>query len=296
MRHIIFIIFFLLLSCTDNNRRVQSDAESVTDDLGIIFNFKRAPDKVISLAPNLTEFIYALGSDSQLIADTRYCNYPEDAKKKIKIGDLISVDYEKIVSLNPDLIFITVEGNSKASYVKLKELGFKVFVSNPRNYEGIKKTLKDIAAIFGKSEAADSIITDWDKKYNEIKIESDKRNNLSGMFAVSINPIMLSGGKTFMNEFLTDCGLKNIAADSPANYPVFNREEILRVNPDVMIFTDENNLDVSYLLQIYPEWENLDAIKYKRIIKVNADLYFRPGPRFIIALDDLNRRIIELTD
>jgi iron complex transport system substrate-binding protein len=296
MRHLIFIIFFLILSCSDNDRRIQREAESVTDDLGIIFNFKNAPDKVISLAPNLTEFIYALGSDSQLIADTRYCNFPEDAKNKIKVGDLISVDYEKIVSLNPDLIFITVEGNSKASYEKLKELGYKVFVSNPRNYEGIKKTLRDIAAIFGKSETADSIITDWDKKYNKIKIESDKRRNLSGMFAVSINPLMLGGGKTFITEFLTDCGLKNIAADSPANYPVFNREEILRVNPDVMIFTDENNLDVSYLLQIYPEWENLDAIKYKRIIEVNADLYFRPGPRFIIALDDLNRRIIELTD
>ncbi len=293
MRFSLLLLIFLF-ACNQQHEKTASNNLKVTDDLGVEFSFEKIPQKVITLAPNLTEFIYALNLEDKLIANTVYCNYPDEAKNKTKVGDMISVDYEKIVNLNPDLIFITVEGNAKESYEKLKSLGYKIFVSNPRNYEGIKKTLKDIAFIFNKNDLADSIISDWDRKYEKVISEGKLRTEKKAMFAVSITPLMLCGENTFMNEFLVGCGLQNIAAGSPMNYPVFNREKLLLIDPEIMIFTYENDFSIDNLLDVYPEWKNLKAIKNNGVLTVDPDLYFRPGPRFLTALIELNKKIGEV--
>ncbi|VAX21183.1 Vitamin B12 ABC transporter, B12-binding component BtuF [hydrothermal vent metagenome] len=278
---------FLILTVTNCKQNDQNNIDhrsEIVDDLDSSFSFTSVPQRVITLAPNLTEMIYELGVDSFLIGNTTYCNYPEAAKGITKVGDLLTVDYEKIVSLKPDLIFITVEGNSKSTYDKLKEYGFKVFVSNPRNYNGIKKTFTDFGKIFNKEELVKTKIAYWDSIVDSIIVQSATPDSSSAMFLISIKPIMLAGGKTFLNEFLKFCGLKNIAASSQVNYPLFSREEILSKNPEYIIhsFMQKNiALDIK---NAYPEWKNLSAIKTGNIIAVDPDIFFRPGPRFVIAL------------
>lgn len=291
---LIFSISVIVNGCTGDESEKIAGKTTITDDLGQEFVFEKEPESIISLAPNLTEMIYALRLGEKLKGNTIYCNYPSEAKSKVKVGDMLTMDYEKIIRINPDIIFITVEGNSKGSYEKLKDLGFRVFVSNPRNYDNIKKTLRVIAKIFNKQNISDSMITAWDSVYYRVLENGKQREQLKGMFAISTTPLMLCGKNTFMNEFLVDCGIKNIAADSPMNYPVFSREEVLVANPDIMIFRDEEGLDKNQLLEIYPEWKNVNAVKNNRIITVNPDLYFRPGPRFITALKELDDRINKL--
>lgn len=294
MRFPLYFLLVILLACGRQRDEISSADYKIKDDLGTEFFFEKEPERIVTLAPNLTEFIYKLNLENKLIANTLYCNYPPEARRKPKAGDMISVDYEKIVALAPDLIFITVEGNSKGSYEKLKSLGYKVFVSNPRDYEGIKKTLSDIAFIFNKTDQAERIIKNWDIRLENILLQSKNRRKLSGMFAVSLNPIMLCGENTFMNEFLVYTGLYNIAAGSPMNYPVFSREKILSIDPDIMIFAEEKASDLKYLTDIYHEWKDLKAIKMGYVITVDPDLYFRPGPRFITALESLNEKITSL--
>lgn len=292
MKKIILLIVsgLVLLSGCNSKKELQSNQFTIKDDLGTSFTFTKAPNRIISLAPNITEMIFTLGLEKHLVGNTLYCYYPEEAKKIEKVGDMLSFNFEKILTLKPDLIFITVEGNTKETYDKFKQLGLKIFVSNPRNYEGIKKTYMDLGKIFNKEKLTNNSIASWDSTVTKIKNESSNFNR-SGMYVVELNPLFLVGKSTFMNEYLQFCGIKNIASDSPLNYPIFNREEILRRNPDYIIYPTNGSDNVEKIIGAYPEWKSINAIKNRNVIFVDRDLYSRPGPRFVEALKDLFNRI-----
>ncbi len=227
------------------------------------------------------------------MGNTKYGNYPDSAKNITNVGDLLTVDLEKIVLLNPDLIFITVEGNSKSDYQKLLDLGMKVFVSNPRNFSGIKKTLSDMAKIFNKEKLADSLINNWNIRIDKVKNTHHLIISKKVLFLISINPIFTVGGNSFINEILTFSGLKNIYADSKINYPVLNREEIVKRNPDYILLYKTNRNEINKLLEIYPEWNTLSAVINNRVFFIDADLFSRPGPRFVDAVEELNRLVLQ---
>lgn len=286
-RFYILAILILMLGCNSSNNK-KATKEIIVDDLGNKFEFSSTPQRIISLAPNITEIIYSLKLEKHLVGNTIYCNYPESAKQVEKVGDMLTFNFEKIISLKPDLIFITVEGNTKESYDKFNELGLKIFVSNPRNYQGIKKTYQDIGKIF--SINTEQTIHSWDSTINKIKNESMKLNK-SAMYIVELSPLMIVGPNTFLNEYLTICGLKNIAEDSPLNYPIYNREEVLKRNPDYIIYPTDGNDNLEKIKSAYPEWKNLSAVKNNNVIFVNRDLHLRPGPRFVNAVVDLFNQV-----
>lgn len=288
---IALVILFFFSGCTEE-KQIATSALTITDDLHKNFTFEEVPSKIITLAPNLTELLFELGEGEKIIGNTTYCNYPDSAKAIDKVADLLTVNLELITALQPDLIFITGEGNSKSEYDKLIELGFKVFVSNPRHYNGIKKTLLDMGKIFKVEDKANSIINNWEERIKIVKETHDKIVFSSVMFLVSTNPIFSVGKKSFVHQILTYAGLKNVTADSDISYPMFNREEVLVRNPDYIILYETNNNDINDLLNAYPEWNTLSAIINKRVFFINADLYSRPGPRFIDAVEDLNKLVL----
>ncbi|MCX6150405.1 MAG: cobalamin-binding protein [Ignavibacteriales bacterium] len=286
----VFLLSFLS-SCHKENGKVPDTIKSIKDDLNYTVSLAKTPRRVISLAPNITEILFAIGAGDKLIGNTLYCNYPEEAKKITRVGDMLSIDYEKILSLKPDLIFITVEGNVKDSFEKLRSLGFKVFVSNPRNYEGIKKTFTDFAKIFNMEDKASLIISGWDFRYKKITNEVKNYPSKKAMFLIGLNPIILAGKNTFINELITSVGLSNIASDSPLNYPIFSREEVLKRNPDYILMTGMTNSETKNLVEAYREWKSLKAVRNGRVIVVDPDLYLRPGPRFVDALENLFNKL-----
>lgn len=288
---IIFTLLIFLTACNGNIKQSNSK-NTTTDDLGNAFIFENTPQRVISLAPNLTEMFYSLGLQKNLVGNTMYCNYPVEAQKIEKVGDMLTFNFEKIVSLKPDLIFITVEGNTKSTYDKFRELGLKVFVSNPRNYEGIRKTYSDLGKIFGITEKTVPELAKWDSTLQSIK-KSHSLQNKTAMFLVELRPIMIAGMNTFINEYMQFCGLKNMAADSKLNYPIFNREEILKRDPDYIIYPTGGGDTIEMLKNAYPEWKQLKAIRNNNVIFIDRDLYLRPGPRFIEALSDLSNQLLQ---
>lgn len=282
-------LIFLIISCSQKKEQNLS-SNFIEDDLGNKFSIDTIPRKIISLAPNLTEIIYELGLEKKLIGNTLYCNFPAEAKGIEKVGDMLTFNYEKILTLKPDLIFITIEGNTKETYDKFRELGLKIFVSNPRNYEGIKKTIADFGKIFRIEKLTEKKIASWDSTIANIKSTLKNENPKTAMFVVELKPLMLAGKNTFLNEFLLFNGLKNITEDSPVNYPLFSREEILKRDPDYIIIPTDNG-EKTKVEQVYPEWINLKAVKNNNVIFVDRDLYSRPSARFIDAVKDLHLKI-----
>jgi len=297
MRNLFTLVLSLILFFACKNEQNEDKNEnlpgsySVVDDLGDTLTFDSPPQKIITLAPNLTEILFAVGAGDRLIADTKYCNFPEAAKKLPKAGDLLTINYELVASLKPDLILMTIEGNTKDVYDRLKESGNNVFISNPRDYNGIKKTVKDIAAITGNPGIADSLFTEWDGRLEKIKSDTPDPDGLQVMFMVSANPIMLAGKNTFVNEYLKMLGLRNIADEVELNYPIFSRERIFEVDPDYIFYPGMEKNVRENVLNLYPEWNDLTSIKKGNFFTLDPDLFYRPGPRFIDALDTLKTKV-----
>lgn len=268
-----------------------SQSFSIDDDLDRSIYFDSIPTKVISLAPNITEMIYQLNVGDKLVGNTKYCYFPEDAKSVSKVGDILTINYEKIIELQPDVIFLTVEGNQKHVYEKLMNLGFKVFVSNPRDYEGIKKTFKDLGKVFGKRQLAKIKIQEWDSTLAQIKSDSKNFTRKTVMILVELNPIMIAGKNTFINTYIETCNMKNFSEEVQLNYPIFSRETVIERDPDIIVYPSSGKESIKTLTDTYPEWASLSAIKNNRVFFVDRDLYFRPGPRFIEALTDFYSRL-----
>jgi len=273
----------MFISCSKQKNQ-DAVEKFVVDDLGNKIVLNEIPRRVVSLAPNITEMIYKLGCGNTLAGNTTFCDYPEEAKKVAKVGDMLTVDFEKLISIKPDLIFVTVEGNKKEIYDKMVSLGFKVFVSNPRNYGGIKKTYLDVAGIFGKRDLALKETGLWDAELYKFQNAGAKLSGKKVLFLIEIKPIMAAGTSTFLNEYIRVLNLKNVTEGVKINYPVMNREEIIRLNPDVIVYPDDGITNLESFKKSYPEWKNISAIKNGLVVFADRNLYFRPGPRFIQAL------------
>ncbi len=254
----------------------------VYDDLNRKIHFANSPNRIVSLAPSITETLFFLGLGDKVVGVTRYCNFPPEAQTKAIIGGVIDPNYEIIVSLKPDLIIMTVEGNTKESFDKLSSLGFKIFVTNPRNFDGIFKTILDIGKICGVEDRAIFLIDSLKRELDKIKKNDIAKAKSKILVLLSLNPVMTAGKNTFINEIIEKAGGINVAGNSKQNYPIFNREEILKVNPDIIILTDPK-VGKDELLNMFPEWKHIKAIKENKIFKIDPDILLRPSPRVVLA-------------
>jgi len=254
----------------------------VYDDLGRKIEFELPPQRIVSLAPSITEILFFLGLGDRVVGVTRYCNFPPEAQRKRVIGGVIDPNYEIIASLKPDLIIMTVEGNTREAFDKLSELGFKIFVTNPRNFDGILKTILDFGKICGVEARANYLVDSLKLELEKIKDVNTGKKKPKILVLISLNPLMSAGKNTFINEIIERAGGVNVAGKLKQNYPIFSREEILKVNPDMIILT-ESEIEKEELLKQFPEWKYINAIKENRIFKIEPDIILRPSPRVILA-------------
>jgi iron complex transport system substrate-binding protein len=287
-----FIIFFFLLfiSCGKQTNK-QADIIIVKDDIGRDVSFDKKPERIISLAPNLTEILFSIGCGNKIVGVTSYCNYPPEARSIQKVADLLSVNYEALAAANPDVVFVTVEGNPKESFDKITGMGLKVFVSNPRNLKGIIKTMNDFGKITGNENNAAKETNRIISKIDSLKKKIDPNRKPKALLLVSIAPLMSVGQNTYLNEILNLAGYINISSTTVSNYPVLNREEVLTKNPDYIFVPSDLTNNPLEVLKAYPEWKILDAAKKNNIKLINADLVQRPGSRVAEAVEEILNKI-----
>lgn len=289
LRIVLFLLTAVILwQCSDNNSQERGSKIVVTDDLNREISFEKIPDKIISLAPSLTEMIYELGLEEKLAGNTAYCDYPETAKSITKIGALLSIDYEKVLTISPQLALVSAEGNTKEMRDKLKEIGVEVYVSNPRDFKGMKNTCQQLAKIFDVENTAQMKINQWDREIDSVKTVWGGKEKTDALFLVSVNPIMAAGKNTFLNEIMELSGFKNIAAEILGNYPIISREEILKRDPDYIFISKHSGVELNSVLEQYSEWNELKAHRTNKLIFLDANLFSRPGPRIPEAVKKLH--------
>jgi len=272
--------------------RQQASAQAVRDDLGRSVRLTGTPQRIVSLAPSLTEMLFALGAGARVAGVTSFCDYPPEAASRPVVGDLVTPNIERILSLKPDLVLISVEGNSPRTFASLEELGIPLFVSNPRNIAGVYKSLRDIGMLLGTPQRARLLLDSLQREERRIR-QSRGSAHPSVLMLLSLQPLMAAGRSTFIDEVISLAGGRNAAESLRGSYPTLNREQLLHMNPDLVLYPDDMGVDEAQVRTGFPEWSDLDAMKRGALYRIDADIYLRPGPRVFRAaalLQDLIAR------
>ena len=268
------------------------DAKSVVDQMRRRMTVPDTPKRVVSLAPNITEIIFALGQEDRLKGVTTYSNYPPAALTLPKVGTYIRLDLERIVGLNPDLCIGVKDGNPKAAVDRLTGLNIPVYAVNPRDIETVAQAVIEIGGLLNAEEKARDLAEQMHARVQRVKSQVAKTAHRPRVFfQIGVSPIVSIGTNTFINELIVLAGGENLAAGS-TTYPRFNREQVLALAPEVIIITSmTRGVSFEQIKAEWQRWPKIPAVQNHRIDIVDSDLFDRPSPRLVEALELLVKLI-----
>lgn len=250
------------------------------------------PKRVIALAPSITEIVYSLGREDLLVGATQFSDYPPEAKKIPKVGSYVHLDLEKIVSLKPDLCLAVKDGNPRDMVQRIETFGIPVFAVNPDGLDSVMKAVLKIGDILNVSGTADAVVQDMNKRIQNVKNYTNRLDKPPGVFLqIGISPIVSVGEKTFLHELIELAGGKNLSAGTTP-YPRFSKEQVLVMNPDVIIITSMARAEIfENVKKEWDSWPGMSAVKNNRVYIVNSDILDRPTPRMVAGLEMLTKVI-----
>jgi iron complex transport system substrate-binding protein len=273
----------------------------------LVVIFSSCPDKsdqkkpiqprIISLAPHITEIIFALNAQDNLVAVTDFCKYPPDALKKEKIGGLLDPNVEKMLQLNPTHLF-GLPSHQKLNQ-QLESFGYEITMMPNENIEDVLNSIRIIGEKIGKKENAQRLINRINKSNEKLRKDADPQNPVSAVLLIgrskdSIHNMTAAGKDTYINELWEMVGGSNIYDDLPTRYGSINLESLLLRNPAVII---EFNMDIEHSVSksdLGPEWnllKNIRAVKTGQVYTIGGNHTMIPGPRMVLLGEDF-RKII----
>jgi iron complex transport system substrate-binding protein len=285
MKYFLIILWFIFFPIS-----ASSGPLKFMDEVGREVAFSFPPKRIVSLAPNITEILFNLGLDEEIVGVSIHCNFPEKTRSRDKVGSYISLDYEKITSLKPDLIVATAAGNTRDMVDRLGKLGFPTYVIYPKNFNDILQSIVHIGEIVDRREEARLIIEGMRKRSQRV-IDLTK-NLLTPRVFIQIGdvPIVTVGKGSFADDLIRLAGGENIARKEKEVYPRFGMEEILKRSPEVIVISSMNPKgDYHKIVQEWSRWKSIPAVKNGRIHLIDSDLIDRPSPRIIDGLEEFAR-------
>lgn len=265
----------------------------LTDEVGRRVSIPVPVRRIVSLAPNLTETLYALGAQDRLVGVTDFCDYPPAAKQKPKIGGGNNPSIEQIVALKPDVVFAQALTFNRIETVDaLERLGIAVYSTSSRTVEGILESTQHIAEVIDARDSCAMLLKDLRARRDELKRRLAGRTPKRVLFVVWTDPLVSIGRQTFIGDALRMAGAESIV-DTSQDWPRISLEEVVLRQPDFLIFASSHSETVRTTvddLASRPGWRGLDAIRARRVAVV-SDAINRPAPRLIDALEDLARQL-----
>lgn len=264
----------------------------VVDETGRTVHLPQPVKRIVSLAPSLTETVYALGLQDLLVGDTDYCDYPPEAQKKQKVGGAINPSLEEIVHLNPDVVLVTRHLNTLDTVHSLDALGIASYGTDPRNVDEIVASSKRLAEVLGAPEAGAAVAEDLQKRLDALRQKIGSLPPRRVLFVVWTDPLISIGKDTFIADALRRAGAVSIV-DSKQDWPQVNLEEVARLQPEVLVFADSHseatprNMDT---LATRPGWRILEAVRDRKFAVI-SDAVNRPAPRIVSAIEDLATKL-----
>lgn len=269
-----------------------TEAREVSDAVNRRVTVPDLPKRVVALAPSVTEIVFAIGRQDLLKGVTQYSNYPPEAGAIYKVGSYVKLDLERIVALKPDLCIATKDGNPKEIVERLMSLGICVYVIDPRSLDTMLDSITQIGVLLNATDAACALVRSLQNRIDEVaRLVANVEHRPKVFIQIGVTPIVSVGTQTFIHELIERAGGVNLArGDTP--YPRFSREQVLALAPEVIIITSMDRAAVFEQIKAqWSRWPTIQAAKNQRIYVEDSDLFDRPTPRLVDALERLIRLI-----
>jgi iron complex transport system substrate-binding protein len=264
----------------------------VADEIGRTIRVPQNIHRIVSLAPNLTETIYALGLQDRLVGDTDYCDFPPEAQLKTKVGGAINPSLEAIAALHPDLVLVTKNLNRLETVQALADIGIPSYATDPHTVDAIITSTERLADLLGAPETGTLLGKDMERRIAAIRDRVAPLPLRSVLFVVWTEPLISIGKDTFIADALQHAGAVSVI-DSSQNWPHINLEEVVRLQPEFLVFAESHANNAAHTtdtLAGLPGWRILDAVKHRRFAVI-SDAVNRPAPRIASAIEELARQL-----
>jgi iron complex transport system substrate-binding protein len=258
----------------------------VIDDEKKEVELLKPAQRIISLAPHITEALYAAGAGEKIVGAVAYSDYPEAAKKIQQVGGYSSIDLEKIISLKPDLVIAWSSGNNLKQIEKLAAFGLKIFMSEPRYPQDIASTIQRFGVLAGTTKVANKSSQEFLQHYQALKKRFSNKNKVKVFYQIWNKPIMTISGNHLISEIIELCGGENTFADINTLTPRISLEAVLASKAEVIISGGMGKARPDWVEEWKP-WKQLPAVKNEQLYFIDPALMQRVGPRILQGADIL---------
>jgi iron complex transport system substrate-binding protein len=261
------------------------------DDLNRQVVLPSVPQRIVSLAPSITETLFAIGLGERVVGVTQYCDYPPEAQAKPKVG-YTHPSLESIVALQPDLIVAPREILRADMLGKFEQVQIPVYVFDVQTVDSILSHIQTLGRILGASPAADELADRMRRQIEDIKVRTSSLPRPRVLYVLNSEPLITVGPGSFIHEAIEMAGGTNVAARARTAYPRLSMEAVLKEDPELILFPTGRAEGIARgEEERWQRWTTLSAIQHGRLHRVPNDLLNRPGPRIVQGLDALARAI-----
>ncbi len=274
----------LMSGCADQKPGVNETnvaTREVADDLGRKVELPDVVTRIVSLAPNLTEIIFAVGGGDKLVGVTTFCDYPAKAREIEKVGDTLKPNIENIIALKPQIVFVSTASQLESFTETLEKQGIRVFVTGPDELENIYTSIETIGDILGNKKEAERVAEQLKSRVADIEMKT--KDAVPVKTFVQLDKSLFTIGKeSFLTDLIKKAGGVSVTRDVATAYPKISKEKALALNPDVIILSESPDND-----EPNEVFKNSSAVRNKRVYRIDADLLSRPGPRIVDGLEQI---------
>lgn len=261
-----------------------------TDEAGRKVRVPKQINRIVSLAPNLTEIVYAVGAGNRLVGDTEYCDYPAAAKSVAKIGDTMHPSIERIIALRPQLVLVSTASQLEAFTKQLDQQKIAVYVTNPGSVEEIFHSIQTLGDILDTQAQATALVSELRKRADAVEAAIKPVKALKVFYQVAGEPLYTIGREAYLTDLVRRAGGVSVTADVPGAFPRFSDEAALAARPEAIILPTGGSMG-SANSTVAPPLSNSPAVLSNRVYKINDDHLSRPGPRLIDGLEEMARAL-----
>ena len=266
---------------TQNSSTVQ-----LTDDAGRVVNVPRRVDRVITLAPNLTEIVFAIGAGDRLVGNTTYCDYPPEAKNVAKIGDTLHPNLERIIALKPQVVLVSTASQLETFTQQLQNQNIVAFVTDPHDLYGVFRSIEQVGRILGQQQQANGLVAKLRERTDAVEQAVKNLPPVRVFYQASGEPLYVPGHDAFVTDLIRRAGGVSVTADVPDAWPKFSNESALAAKPEAIILPTGGSMGAANST-VAEALRNSPAVLAGRVYKINDDHLARPGPRVVDGLEEM---------
>jgi iron complex transport system substrate-binding protein len=284
----------LISSCSGRLKQrpssTTSETREVTDEAGRRVQLPLQVDRIVSLAPNLTEIVFAVGAGDRLVGRTRYCDYPAAAKQVPEVGDTMTPSIERIIALKPQIVLISTASQLEAFTRQLNEQRIAVYVTNPQSLEGVFRSIQTLGDLFGEHDQAASVVANLRRRADTVEAATKQLTPVKVFYQLAGEPLYTIGREAYLTDLVRRAGGVSVTADVPGAFPRFSDESALAARPEAIILPSGGSMGTANST-VVASLKNSPAALNNRVYKLNDDHLSRPGPRLVDGLEEMARAL-----